>query len=503
MNEIDFKVLTEKKLLIVPDQTEGMMVTPIDQTLRAALKVELARNFGIWLKNDMGVTAEFVMDFFRWLKDRGKLMTQPYFPSLLPVDQAGVDAANLVNRPDKIVYTMPRKCFMKGIMGNRRPNSLELSWLEGEMENDNGPTKVLAGFLAKHLVGKKIKAIRKDRREFMCRLDGIPNLYCYPHRHSLDMVDLWKKVALWIHPSDYPDFPEAQKFLFMVLQTEKKEPEKPSLKKLMWKGWKEGKDFDVFESYLDQDGLTPTDILKSMRDYERDPRVSRWKKTGGVELGKEKPSEEESEVVDLMLLQLKEKLLGMIKPKKANLKILSPFYKVPAHYLLKYPLVIAENVLPEEVCGFRIVVSKNTNLITYNLEGNYSNGNEWNHLEDCLDFFIVGYKMSGWNDMIQLLLLGSDGGVINKAEIGVNEKVRSLILFGYDSSTRTLKWIGEPSKTFYNGKPGGIKDWKRVWDVLMKRKTVLSLGELAEKMYDNPENPTEDLTIERMRRDLK
>jgi hypothetical protein len=104
--------------------------------------------------------------------------------------------------------------------------------------------------------------------------------------------------------------------------------------------------------------------------------------------------------------------------------------------------------------------------------------------------------------MIQLLFLRSDGGIIDKAGIRVNEKVRSLVLFGYDSSTRTLKWIGEPSKTFYNGKPDGIKDWKRVWDVLMKRKTVLSLGELAEKMYDNPENPTEDLTIERMRRDL-
>jgi hypothetical protein len=122
MNELDFKVLTEKKLLIVPDQTEGMMVTPIDQTLRAALKVELARNFGIWLKNDMGVTAEFVMDFFRWLKDRGKLMTQPYFPGLLPVDQAGVDAADLMNRSGKIVSTVTRQHFMGTITSNKRPD---------------------------------------------------------------------------------------------------------------------------------------------------------------------------------------------------------------------------------------------------------------------------------------------------------------------------------------------------------------------------------------------
>ena len=46
----------------------------------------------------------------------------------------------------------------------------------------------------------------------------------------------------------------------------------------MWKGWKEGKDFDVFESYIDQAGLTPRELLISLRDYERCPRVSRWKK---------------------------------------------------------------------------------------------------------------------------------------------------------------------------------------------------------------------------------
>ena len=504
MNEIDFKVLTEKGLLIVPDYIGGgMMVTPIDQTLRAALKVELARNFGIWLKNDVGVTAEFVMDFFRWLKDRGKLITQPYFPGLLPVDQAGVDAADLMNRSGKIVSTMPRKCFMEGVMENRRPDSLELSWLEREMENDNGPTKVLAGFLSKHLVGKKIKATRKDRREFMCRLDGIPNLYCYPYRQSLDMVDLWKKVALWIHPIDYPDLPDAQRFLFRVLEPEKKkEPEKPKLKKLMWKGWKEGKDFDVFESYIDQEGLTTRELLISLRDYERCPRVSRWKKTEGIELGKKNVGEEETEVVDLMLLQLKEKLLGMLKPKKANLRIPDSFYKIPAHSILKHPLVIAGGILPEEVHSFRITASKNVNLITYNLDGISASEREW-ELEGTVDFFIVGYQMAGWNrTKLSITFTGKKGETIGRSEIGVNEDVRSLILFGYESSSRTLKWIGEPSKTFYAGKPSGITDWKNVWKVVMERKPILSLGEMAEKMYDNPESPTEELTAERIRIDL-
>jgi hypothetical protein len=368
------------------------------------------------------------------------------------------------------------------------------------MEHDSGPTKVLAGFLARHLVGKKIKASRKERRLFMDHLEHVETHYHYP----LDMTDLWKKVALWIHPSDYDEYPHAQRFLFHVLEPEKKkEPEKPKLKKLMWKGWKEGKDFDVFESYIDQAGLTPRELLISLRDYERCPRVSRWKKTEGVELGKKNVGEEETEVVDLMLLQLKEKLLGILKPLKANLKIPDSFYKIPDHSILKHPLVIAGGILPDEVRSFRITASKNVNLITYNLDGLDSSDREWDHLEDCLDFFIVGYQMAGWNrTKLSITFAGKKGETIGRSEIGVNEDVRSLILFGYESSSRTLKWIGEPSKTFYAGKPSGITDWKNVWNVVMERKPILSLGEMAEKMYDNPEKPTEELTAERIRIDL-
>ena len=501
MNEIDFKILTEKKLLIVPDFPEEMTITPIDQALIAALKVELARNFRIWLKYDMGVTAEFVMDFFRWLKDRGKLMTQPYFPDILPVNQAGVDATGLINNSRKIVSTTTRKFFMRTIMENRRPDSIELGWLEREMENNNGPTKVLAGFLAKHLKGKKIKATRKERREFMDRLEGVKDLYHY----SLDMVDLWRKIALWIHPSDYDNYPRAQRFLFYVLEPEKKkEPEKPRLKKLMWKGWKEGKDFDVFESYIDQSGLTPRDLLISIRDYERSPRVSRWKKTAGLELGKEKEGQDESEIVDLMLLQLKEKLLGMIKPKKANLKIPDSFYKIPAHTILKYPLVITGGILPEEMCSFRITASKNVQLSTHFLDGSGfdSSDREWD-LGSNINFFIVGYQTEGWNrTMLSIIFAGCKGETIGSYKIGVNEDVHSLILFGYESSSRTLKWIGEPSKIFYAGRAFGIDDWSRVWEITMERKPILSLGEMAEKMYDNPESPTEELTAEKIRIDL-
>ena len=499
MNDLDFKVLREKDLLLIPDQTEGVMA---NQSQILALKVELARNFGILLKYSVGITEEFVLDFFMWLKERGKLITQPYFPSLLPLDQDGVNIEDLTNKPKRTVITIPRSCFAKRIMENRRPDSLELSWLEKEMETSEGPTKLLSGFLVKHLVGKKIKAGRKDRRQFMSSLEGVESLYNY----SLNMTDLWKKVALWIHPSDYPDYPRAQRFLFHILNPEKKrEPEKPKLKKLMWKGLKEGKEFDVFESYIDQPELTPVDLLVSLQDYERCPRISRWKKTEGVELGRENAREEEAEIVDLMLLQIKEKLLGMLKLKRANLKIPDSFYKISAQSILKFPLVIAGGVMPEEVEGFRITASKNVNLITYALDGSNSVDKEWHKIRECLDFFIVGYQTEGWKrSKLLISFLNDNGETIRKwkSEIEINEEVRSLILFGYESSSRTLKWIGEPSKTFYAGNPSGIGNWKKVWEIVMERKPILSLGELAEKMYDNSGDPTEELTAERIRIDL-
>ena len=497
MNEIDFRILKEKGWLLVPDLTEGMMVTPIDQTLRVALKVELARNFRIWLRNDTGVTAEFVMDFFRGLKDSGKLMTQPYFPSLLPVSQEGVDAADLLDESGEIAQTMTRSNFKKRVMENKRPDSLELSWLEQEL--GECPTKILAGFLSKSLICGKIKAGREDRRQFMNALEHSGTHIFKPTK----MFDLWKKVALWIHPSDYDNYPHAQRFLFHVLELEKRvEPEKPRLKKLMWKGWKEGKDFDVFESYIDQVGLTPRDLLISIRDYERSPRVSRWKKTAGLELGKEKEEQEESEVVDLMLLQLKEKLLGMLKPKKANLKIPDSFYKISAQSILKFPLVIAEESLEGDIVGFRITSSNSTILVTYDLDGKESGGREWRtDLNKC--FFITGYQTGGWKrTKLTVTFFDKSEKTIDRAEIGVNEDVRSLILFGYNPITRTLKWIGEPSKTFYAGGIFGIENWNKVWEITMERKPILSLGELAEKMYGNPETPTEDLTAERIRIDL-
>ena len=59
----------------------------------------------------------------------------------------------------------------------------------------------------------------------------------------------------------------------------------------------------------------------------------------------------------------------MLKPLKANLRIPDSFYKIPAHSILKHPLVIAGGILPDEVKSFRITASKNVNLITYNLDG--------------------------------------------------------------------------------------------------------------------------------------
>ena len=490
MNELDYKIFKEKGILIVPESGVS------SERLTMALKVELARNFGVYLNMESEeISDEFVMEFFWWLFERGKLKSQPCFPNILPVNGNGVDVGDLLNRPSPIT-AIPRTSYIAKILSSKNPDQLELEWISGELSDC--PTKLLTKFLSVFLKKGKIRAERVERKKFMDALERISNASVY----KTDLLDLWKKVAFWIHPSEYPEYPHAQSFLFWILRSpNKKEPEKPKLRKLMWKGWEEGKDFDVFESYIDQPRITVKDILISIRDYERCPRVSRWKRTEGVEIGKEKTGQEETEVVDLMLLQLKEKLLGMLKPKKANLKIPSPFYKVPAHSILKHPLVIADSPIDDAVVSFKITVPLYVHILTYDLKGNEKYLGEWRDLDQ--DFLIVGYQMGGWH-RTSLVVSFHDayGNAIEKGKIGVSEEVRSLVLFGYNSSTRTLRWLGEPSKTFYAGKPSKIKDWKKVWEIMMERKPILTLGELAERMYECDGEPTEELTIERMRRDL-
>jgi len=492
MNELDYKIFKEKGILIVP----GSGVS--SEKLTMALKVELARNFGVCLKDSDEISDEFVMEFFWRLSKREELKSQPYFPIILPVNRDGVDVGDLLNRPSTAIV-ISRASYISSILSSKNPDQLELEWISGEIYD--GPTKLLTKFLSVFLKKGKIRAGRVERKRFMDALERISDDASV---YKTDLLDLWKKVALWIHPSEYPEYPHAQSYLFWKLRSpDKKEPEKPKLRKLMWKGWEEGKDFDVFESYIDQPRITVKDILISIRDYERCPRVSRWKRTEGVEIGKEKTGQEETEVVDLILLQLKEKLLGMLKPKKANLKIPPSFYKVPAHSILKHPLVIADSPIDDAVTSFKITATapKYVYILTYDLKGNEQCIKEWKDLDQ--DFLIVGYQVGGWHKTsLVVSFYDASGNAIEKGKIKVSEEVRSLVLFGYNSSTRTLRWLGEPSKTFYAGIPSKIKDWKNVWNVVMGRKPILSLGEMAEKMYDNPEKPTEELTAERIRIDL-
>jgi len=486
MNELDYKIFKKRRILIVPESgvsSEGLIT---------ALRVELARNFGVYLKESDEISDEFVMEFFWWLFEEGELKSQPYFPNILPVNRDGV-CVDVFNCSSTAIV-ISRASYISFILNLKNPDQLELEWISRELSD--GPTKLLTKFLSIFLKNGKIRAGRVERMRFMDALERISNTSAY----KTDLLDLWKKVAFWIHPSEYPKYPHAQSFLFWIL--DKKEPEMPRLKKLMWKCWEEGKDFEVFESYIDHPKITIKDILISIRDYERCPRVSRWKRTDGVEIGKEKTGQEETEIVDLMLLQFKDKLLGMLNPKKANLKIPISFYKIPAQYILKDPpLVIADFPIDDAVVSFKITAPKYIQILTYDLKGNEQHLREWKDLDQ--EFFIVGLSNGGWNRTSLIMsFYDASGNLIEKGKIVVSEYVKSLVLFGYNSSTRTLKWLGEPSKTFYAGYPSKIKDWKKVWEIMMERKPVLTLGELAERMYECDGEPTEELTIERIKRDL-
>jgi hypothetical protein len=162
MKEKEFRLLIEKGWLVIPDISPDYLPSKEDKSLRAALKVELARNFGICLLSEERITAEYVIQFFEEVKKEGKRITQPYFPfGILPVD--AVEPEDLVRKIDKNASPITKSELKRKIIGTKNPDLLELGWLGGVLEE--GHNKVLIKFLSSFLVKGKIKAGRNHRRE--------------------------------------------------------------------------------------------------------------------------------------------------------------------------------------------------------------------------------------------------------------------------------------------------------------------------------------------------
>lgn len=486
MNKIEFKLLTEKGYLIIPNSSES---TPRDEIMANLLCIELARGYNIILttKRDLSkITEGVVIQIFDWLKKEGLLKTQPFYPDrILPASPKSIK--DLLNKNKKAFSCKVRtqSNFMTEIINNKHPEELELFWISEVLEGSNS---LLFKFLSKHLVRGRINAKRSDRKAFMALLEGLVDQKTQPK----EFINYWKKIALWIHPSDFSfKYPKASQYLFTILQELKKKqlPEKPKLKKLMWKGWKKGNEFDVFESFLDDPELTVRDVLISIRDFERDPRVSRWKKTCGdtIMVGKPDPDPGEQEIIELIQLQLKEKLIKLVKQRKEKMCIIPQYF---------YDISVSELLDPaglknmfKEIINYstisRIFLSKDCRLTLYLLSGRVENFMSLQEINISSyfneSFIIVGYSSHGWKDE-NLTVTIEDRSQKKEQTILISEEVNSLILFEYDHDTRVFRWIGKPSKTFYAGSPCFITDWGKVKEVL-DRDPVMSVGELAENMY--------------------
>jgi hypothetical protein len=170
MNELDYKIFKEKGILIVPESGVS------SERLTMALKVELARNFGVYLKDSDEISDEFVMEFFWWLFEKGELKSQPYFPNILPVNRDGVDVEDLLNLPSTAIV-ISRASYIPSILSSKNPDQLELEWISRELSD--GPIKLLTKFLSVFLKNGKISAGRVERKRCMDALDRIPNASVY------------------------------------------------------------------------------------------------------------------------------------------------------------------------------------------------------------------------------------------------------------------------------------------------------------------------------------
>lgn len=483
---IRLKILKERGYFIVKDRGGSY-----DPGIAGALTIEILRGFGRFFERCPEVSIKDAIDFFNIiLKEKGQLKTQPFYPNkILPVEYSSI----VTNPYTKEAEVLTEDELAVILLKERNLERYEYAWLSGYYFT--GPEALLFSFLSSHInLGRLIGVGRKERREFMKRMEislrGVNNKPRIP-------TGLWKKVSKVIHPQDYrKTYPAAASFLLEKTNQTRIAPEKPKLKTIMWKGWKEGNDFESFESYLDQPSLTIRDILISLRDYERDPRITRYKKTREVELGNKKPGQEEAEIVDLIRLQLKEKLLEML-PKKKDLICFPAIYDIPATHLLKKHIVYFRRG-DEEIREIKVRVEGGT-VVIYSVKRGVMFGGDIKRINELNEnFFITVYFPRPQNKKDHILQLKVNNG--QQEYVKFEEEAASMILLHYDHKTGRMKWIGEPGRTFYAGHPGGIEDWEEVERILCAPPTITT-KELFNHMYTVQEGGV-SLTIERLKRDL-
>ena len=491
---IDINMMKEG-YLVIPDKYGYWWLKDCTLPSQYQLEVELARNFGVILKGK--IPEQLVLDFFTELHLRKLLKTQPFFPKLLPVEiKDEEELKELAGKEVKYCVTILESKLIEELKERNvdMVGRASFLWLSQKF-NQNTPEQLLFKFMSLFYdpETKRFKGVgRRDRMNFMKELETKITI-----QKSLPYLTIksWKKVAHVLHPRDYHKrYPKAVKYIMRIVKKERIEPEKIKLRTLIQKAWTKGEDSECFEKFLDDPSMTIEKILESLQDYEMNPRITKYKRTGLLTFGRENPGDDEKEVVDLIKLQLREKLFRMLKPKKERVVYIpQEFSQISASFLLEEVTKLAIWSSEENL---RLFSSDDTafKLMVFSVETG-----EQLPLQNFLetDSVLVASSTTGF-EKLRVVVKG------NPINLKIKEKSQNIILFIHGKKDGGVKFVGKPLKTFYAGKPVYMRkeDWKKVYEIFYSNTPFLTLKDLAEKLYTVKNWAATRLTYETLKKDV-
>ena len=471
-------------------------------------------------KEDIDKIYEFLKEYAR--KSR-TLLVNPDYPNIIKVDfpNTFLDlnyylllTNNKADENIKIKTLEEYKTWIKEKLPEER-KALEYLILYEDASDEI--SKFLYNIYIAYSNCSKLSISRKNRKNILENLEKL-GVNAEDIKDKQELI-LWKKLGKVLHSGEYLDsFPKTVKFFNDIREKRVKIPHPDHPKKLhksLWKAWKNKKEDVELENYLCQEPRI-LDILETLRYYYIRPGISKYKKITSTTLGTKTPDKVEREMVDIVKMMLRKKVLDSIVTTNKYRKIPEDWKNIAAWEIL-YPHKQIE--IPDD---FYITCDGNTKFILRNmirdfpmllkfpevLENNIIKINKKSFLTktEKVFLFIVVKKIGEPDDKTKKLqnvkVTDLNHNVIWETEI--NSLRSSILAFVYYPQECKLEWIGENTNQIYSGSPSEITD-KEVLNKYIERPDpqkeshFLSLYELARKLFipgGDIELTTEDLLDE-------
>jgi len=318
-----------------------------------------------------------------------------------------------------------------------------------------------------------------------------------------------------LHAGEYKElYPESFKF-FQDLSTWTREKREPKLHNLLEKAWKKGKESEVLETYLSEEHKT-IDFLETIKFYENNPRISRFKRLSRRMIGAKNPSEFEKEMVDIIRLELKQKVLQLISNTGKSYSYSDELKSVPATRLLgdrkKIDGIIKNSVKLElsgdDECSFivrgynpdkkRSVAIINPLMVKRDFDNRsiILNKNSLNNPQTEKVFVFVYSSREKINN--REIKISIDGNYVET--INLNYNYNSILAFVYE--TNTIEYLGIDTKKTISGNPANIKDLGEFLKTPKVDNYFLSVYDVCMKLYGPSNNGSESVTMDIIKSDL-